>query len=61
MTVRGFAYRFAYIVLFVWINGSMIGSFWWGLYFTGVSLYFVELFRSHFPRDDGEPEPDEDI
>ena len=51
MTLRGFILRLIYVVLFTWIVGSIIESFWWGLYFALVPIFFHELLRPRPPRE----------
>ena len=43
MTVRNFAYRFAYIILFVWIVGSITDSPGWALCFALLPFVFAAV------------------
>lgn len=61
MTVRGFAYRLAYIVLFTWIFGSIFDSPGWALYFALLPFAFYEMLRCRGPRREDESEPDKDL
>ena len=45
MTLRGFTYRFAYVVLFTWIVGSINDSFWVALIWALIPLWFYEMLR----------------
>ena len=60
MTFRGFAYRFAYIVLFTWIVGSIFDSFGWALYFALLPFTIYEACRFRWSRDEDEEELHQD-
>jgi hypothetical protein len=60
MSLRGFTYRFAYVILFTWIVGSINDSFGWALYFALLPFAFYEMLRPRRPRDDHESEHNQD-
>ena len=43
MSVRNLAYKFAYIVLFVWIVGSITDSPGWSLFFALLPFVFAAV------------------
>lgn len=61
MTICGFAYRLAYIVLFTWVVGSITGSPGWALYFALLPFTFYELFRFRRTWHQDEQELDQDL
>jgi len=61
MTIRSFAYRLAYIVLFTWIVGSIFDSFGWALYFALLPFTLYEVFQLRSSREEDEPELNQDL
>ena len=45
MSFRGFLFRTITILLTTWILGSIIDSFWFGLYLAVVPFAFYEMMR----------------
>lgn len=45
MSFGGFLFRIISILLITWIIGSIIGSFWWGLYFAVAPVILYKMMR----------------
>jgi hypothetical protein len=60
MTLRGFILRLVYVALFTWVVGSIIDSFWLGLYFALMPFVFYEMVRPRWQRDDNESDYPQD-
>jgi hypothetical protein len=60
MTFRGFILRLVYVTLFTWVVGSIYESFGWALYFALMPIFFHEMVRPRWQRDDNESDYPQD-